>query len=789
MSDEYKLSIDLKKTEQLKEHLKAIAKAIHNEFGYFCPSGGVKVPQDQSNDLSKSIWNTFYTSWRMEDFTRLDLRSVLNILKRNPYVMGCVYFLIIFTFVYLLTLFLYTKFFRNLIKSIRCKTCKRKKQRREQQESENKDVMENVKKRFFNIMTYVFLSSLICVLISLGIWFMISFFKTRNGIYMNVCHASTSIENFLTDRCSVGGNVVDSSCYSLEHMVNDTVSIVGQYQDIKTQIKTDMLVDQDRSVPLLANFVTAFENLKKLHGNVSRNNDILEKDYFHTYPVLTRLAQILEAVIREGDANLKHTQGTLDEAKEAVKGSFEEIDEVLGNKFRENMEKVNEQITNFNKSMNSIIHQYKIKQNIKKYTISILIVKLVLLIPPLLILIGLVVFIYLLVKGDIGNSSHFFLDLFGVFSAYFGFLTIVILLMGIILLSTSILGGTTCIIADRVLKNELNFDVLKDTTIDYCLKNENSPLISEDITKGIVDSMKYLDTAPMEKKVHEFNSYFKEMKKTFQENTRNFVNYMWVVITKPNGNKYIDGIHLENLRKSLLGTTITRDNVKFAQFNLWGIDEYLKYLNRYFFEGNHFALCFENDICERQEGKFNISFRSSINDGKYHTLRDRVRIGVRKEDLDNVVNLFIYKSKIRNEKMFSVEDLDSTIKGKIGWNEYTPRITKRRDENQKTSILRRYLVEDIENLNFNNVISFFEQIKQKFITLRDMIITKVRMLAKNTNCSRLVGEIHNLKNIYCNNVVLNMTILSIALITFSIISFFLWYSFLFFWLYYQMKMN
>ncbi|KJP89214.1 hypothetical protein AK88_01092 [Plasmodium fragile] len=788
MSDEYNLSIDLKKTELLKDRLKAIAKAIHNEFGYFCPSGGVKVPQDRSSEFSRTIWSTLYTSWRMEDFTRLNVKSVLNILKRNPYVMGSVYFLIIFTCVYLLTLFLYTKFFRRLIKSIRCKTCTRKKHRREQQECENKDIIANVKKRFFNIMTYVSLSALLCVLMGFGIWFMVSFFKTRNGIYMNVCSASTSIENFLTDRCSVQGKDVDASCYSLEHILTDTVSIVGQYQDIKMQIQKDMLVGEDKSVPLLTGFLTAFDNLKKLQSNVQKNNAILEQQYFHTYPVLTRLVTVLDVVIQEGQLSLQQLQGALEDAKQRVKGSFEEIDEVLGKTLRENMDKVNEKIMLFNKSMVKIINQYKIKQSIKKYTISILIVKLILLIPPLLILVGLVVFIYLLVKGDVANSNHFFLDLFGVFSAYFGFLTIVILLMGIILLSTSILGGTTCIIADRVLKNELNFEAFKDTTIDYCLKHETSPLLSEHITKEVVDNMKYLDTRAMEKKVLDYDASFKEMKKDFHENTRNFVNYMWVVITKPNNNIYVNGIVLENLRRSLLATTITRDNIKFAQYNLWGTDEYLKYLNQYYFGDNRFALCFENENCERDVGKYNINFKSSIEDANYQALRNGVRPGLRKEDLDNVVNLFIYKSKIRNEKMFSVDDLDSNMKDKIGWSEYTPRIKKNGDANQQTSILSKYLVEDIENLNFNHVLTFFEKIKQQFITLRDMIITKVQLLVKNTNCSRIVGELYNMKNLYCDGVVLNMTILSVALISFSIISFFLWYLFLFFWLYYQMKM-
>ncbi|EUD65311.1 hypothetical protein C922_04254 [Plasmodium inui San Antonio 1] len=790
MTDEYHLSIHLKKTDVLKEHLKEITKALHDELGYFCPSDGVKISKDQSNEFAKSKWRILYSSWRMEDFTRLNFKNVLNILKRNPYVMWCVYFLIVFMCVYLLTLLLYTKCFRRLIKSIHCKRCRKKEEKREkeEQESENNDILENVKKRIFSIMTYVFLSSLLCVLIGLGIWFIVLFIKTRNGIYSNVCRASTSIENFLTDHCSVEDSRVDSSCYSLEHIITDAVSIVGQYQDIKLEIKEDLLVDQDRSIPQLTDFLTVFENFRKLQRNMRRNNQILEEQYFHTYPVLMRLVTALDVVIQEGEAYLKQAKDTLDEGKKAIKGTFEEIDQVLGKTFRENMDMVNDKITLFNKTMKEVLHQYRIKKNIKKYTISILIVKLVLLIPPLLILVGLLLFLYFVVKGDIGDSSHFFLDLFGVFSVYFGFLTIVILLIGIALLSASVLGGTSCIIADRVLKNELNFDVFKDTTIDYCLKNENSPLISEDMLQGIVDNVNSFDTSEMEKTVNEYDASFKEMKETFQQNTQNFVSYLWVVITKPRNNIYINNIRLNELKQSLLATSITRDNVKFGQFTLWGTDEYLHHLNRHYFPDNRFALCFENEECEGDENKFNISSKSSIDDAKYRTLRGHVRPNVHADDLDNVVNLFIWKSRIRTEKIFSVEDLDSSMTEKIGWSQYTPRIKGREGREHETSLLRKYLVEDIEELNFNHVISFFQKIKQKFDALKYMIVTKANQLMNNLNCSRLVGEVKNLKNLYCDSVVLNMTLLSVALISFSIISFLLWYFFLFFWLYYQMKM-
>ncbi|GAW79133.1 hypothetical protein, conserved [Plasmodium gonderi] len=787
MSNEYNLSIDLKRADFIKENLKIIRKAIYNEFHYFCSSDSVKSAEIHTDELSKSRWNNLYASWRMEDFTRMDIGKILNILRRNQYVMVCIYFLLIFTFVYLLTLILYTKCFRRLIKAIRCKTCKRKKKRQDEKESENKDVIENVKKRLFNIITYIFLSSLLCVLISVGIWYINNFLKTKNGIYLSICNASISIENFLTNQCPNNG-VVDSSCYSLEHIMTDVSSIVEEYQDIKLQIKKDLLIENgNNQLPILTGFVTIFENLKKLQRNIRENNKILEDEYFHTYPVLTRLGNELDSVIQEGEANFKDLEESLGVAKDIVKEGFEGIDNALENKIQENIGNINDKIVNFNEAISHSINKYKIKRSLKKYITAILIMKLVLLIPPFLVLVGLIVFIYFLIKGDVGNARNFFLDLFGAFSAYFGFLTIVILSIGIITLSLSVLGGATCTIADRVLKNELTFDVLNDTLVDYCLKNENAPLISEDISKGIIDNFNSFHTEEMEKKLIEYDSNFNEMKKIFNERTRNFVNYIWVVITKQNQNRFVDNVVLGSLRKSLLAVGITRDNIKFGKYNLWGTDEYFEHLNRFFFSRTNLALCFENSDCENQNGKFNINFKSSINDDRYRALRNQLGNDRLKQDLDNVVQLFIHKSRVKNEKMFTVSDLDSNITEKIGWNEYTPRFSK--EGESKNFIIRKYLVEDINNLNFNNIFDFFEKFKNKLNTLKDMILSKMDHLIRYTNCSRLVTELKKAKHHYCDDVILNMITLSVSLIVFSIISFFLWYFFLFFWLYYHMKMR
>ncbi|SBT87149.1 conserved Plasmodium protein, unknown function [Plasmodium malariae] len=892
MGDNYELGIYIKKTELIKEQLNKLNHIIGSEFGYFCSGNKNETfPSNDSNKFSKSILNIFYTSWRMEDFSKFNLRSVMNILKRNQYVVTCVYFLAIFTCVYFSTLFLYTKCFRRILKIFACRICKKEDEGevrkesgmeygvgngigngvgngigngigngvgngigngvengtgngvengigngvengvenrigngvgngvengiengvengigngvgngignealneerhegryehgREKPRDEKKDGIKNLKKRMSSIISYSFLCILLCFLVFLGSWFIYRFLKTKNGIHMNICSVSKSIENVLVDRCSNNAKV-DEVCYSVETILNEVVIIVEKYQNVKDQIRQDIHLDEENSIPFFSDYIKFFNNIKRLRTNIHNNNKALEEGYYHSYPVLMRIKEVLDSIITQGDGYLQNTQMTIKHGKNVIKAAITNVDMSIEQSLKENIDKITTKFELVNKSVYDITRKYKIKDNIRKYTLTLLIAKFILLLPPVLILIGLFLFIFYLIKGNISNSNHFFLDLFGVFSAYFGFLTIVTLLMGTVILSVSIIGGTTCVISERVLKNELNFEVFTDTLLEYCLKNKKSSIIEENLATNILNKINSFDINEIENRIMEYGTFFTRIKQTFNKNTSSFLDYLWVIVVKKDNNQYLDNIKLISLKKSLLVTGVTRDNVRFGVWSLWGINEYISHLNRYFFNDNY-ALCFEDTTCEKNINKYNICYKSSINDLKYINLRNKLNNDVLKNDLDNVVNIFIKKAKILKEKIFDLSDLDNTVTKKIGWDEYTP---KDKDKAQSSSIIRKYLVNSVDSINFADILNIFAKIKNGFNSLKELIITTVESLIKNMSCNRVVNELNRIRQNYCDQVVLNATLLSISLIAFSTISFLLWYFFLFCWLYYQLK--
>ncbi|SBT31363.1 hypothetical protein, conserved [Plasmodium ovale wallikeri] len=737
MGDTYDIGIDIKRTESIKEQLKNLSQVIESEFGYFCRNkNGINSP-DTPDDFSKSLFNILYTSWRMEDFSYLNIKSILNIVKRNQYIMTCFYFLVIFTGIYFFTLFLYTKCFRKLLRVFICKTCRKKKEEKEK-EKMNKNILENVRKRLFNIITYCFLCFLLCLLITVGAWFLYRFAKTRNGIHTNICNVSRSIEQLLVDKCS-DSKGTHEVCYSVEHIVRDATEIMEHYKDVKDVVRKEALLDEDRPIPVLSKYFQSFEKLKKLKRNIHSNNTILEEQFYHTYPVLSRLSQSLQDVIEEGEKNLQNASDTVEDAKYSISAAFKSVDTNIEKTYKENMEKVTSKLEQASSQINKIINKYKIKENINKYTVSIVVTKLILLLPPLFILVGLLLFMYFLIKGDIANRNNLFLDLFGVFSAYFGFLTIITLAMSIMLLTISVLGGTSCIISDRILKNELTFEILNDTTIDYCLKNKESPLIEENMTKNIVDTINSFKTGDIENKIMEYGAFFSKVKEHYKENTNTFMDYIWVVIVKGKRNKYVDAIRFPSLRTSILGTGITRDNVHFGKWNLWGVDEFLKHLNAHFFNRRNGKLCYQDKVCENDNiHNYNITSRSSIQDPKYIALRNQLPRIDFQTDLDNVINLFIFKARITTENIFDINELDNTVTEKIKWDEYTPR--NKTNEVKRKSIIQTYFVETIDDLNFTDILNFFIKIKEQFNSLKTLILGKIETLVRNTNCSRLVTE-------------------------------------------------
>ncbi|SOV10197.1 conserved Plasmodium membrane protein, unknown function [Plasmodium sp. gorilla clade G2] len=788
MGDFNDLSVELKKTELIKEELKNLSHIIHNEFNFFCQNENKNIIfsnniKNSYNDdiFSTSTLNNLYTSWKLEDFSHFDFNSILDILKRNQYVMCSIYFLIIFSCLYFLTLLLYTKCIKRMLKKWFCKYCT---SHISENSSHNEDrtLLQSVMKKSCYFITYSFITFLLLLLLLSGITYMHYFIKTKRGIHDNICNIYTKIDAFLLNKCT-DPNTVDISCYSAEHILTDVDSILKEYKKMKLRAKDDSLLDENTPFPLLERYITTFNKLNILKENINKNNEALENGYFHTYPALTGISETLTTILNEGNKNFDNARKIIKEVKSTIKYSFHTIDETIRNIFNDNLPKFTELITKAGNSIKGINNKYKIKERIPKYTNIILLTNIVLLLPPLLILLGIIIFMIYILIGNIQKNNNFFIKLFGHFSAYFGFLTIVILSFGILFLSTSIIGGTTCILSERILKNELRFDILNNTLIDYCIKNENAPLIDDNITTTLVSKINSFDTGSIDKNINEYEKHFTTLKTSFYENSLNFMDYIWVVIVKQDHNMFLNRIRNEEVKLSLLTTSIINENIKFGDVEAMGIKSYLNELNRIIFQGINGKICFNDIVCEKEANTYNITENSKTDDQKYLSIRNQVNDQY-KDDLDLIIQLFVYKARILKEKIFDINDLDSNEKNKIGWSEYTPRNTH---GTQKKSIINTFLINVIESINFSEIIYFFDKMKDQFNVLKSLILLKIDTLTKNTNCNKFVKELIDVRKDYCNKIVLNLSTLSIYLIIFAITSFLLWYLFLFLWFYYNIK--
>ncbi|ETW15104.1 hypothetical protein PFFVO_05983, partial [Plasmodium falciparum Vietnam Oak-Knoll (FVO)] len=257
MVDFNDLSVELKKTELIKEELRNLSHIINNEFSYFCQNENKNVSFNNNissyyNDdiFSKSTLNNLYTSWKLEDFSHFDFSSILDILKRNQYVMCSIYFLLIFSCIYFLTLLLYTKCIKTTLKKWFCRYRSENINENNSNHNEQRTVLQNVINKSCYFITY---SSIICLLLFLllsGITYMHYFIKTKKGIHSNICNIYTRLDKFLLNKC-LDPKKVDTSCYSAEHILNDLSSILEEYKKVKQQAKDDTLLDENTPFPLL----------------------------------------------------------------------------------------------------------------------------------------------------------------------------------------------------------------------------------------------------------------------------------------------------------------------------------------------------------------------------------------------------------------------------------------------------------------------------------------------------------------------------------------------------------
>ncbi|ETB60637.1 hypothetical protein YYC_02262 [Plasmodium yoelii 17X] len=814
MGDVDNVLISIKKIESIKSQLNQLNKIIQNEFGSYCGRKNRSINLEiHHNEFDKSIFKRLYSSWRMEDLNNFNGKSVIKIMERNPYVIFFFFFIMIFIIVYLISFILYTKWFKKLLKKF-SNSHKNNKDKEEDwvkknkayrnsnsthgtinkdnynqeldelhnsdENEENSNVINIVKKRAYNLVINLIVCSFLICLIFLGIWTIFIFADTQKGINMNICGLSKTVEQFLIDKCPDTKNV-NPQCYSLEHVINDAVSVMNQYQLTKEFVKNKTNLNKNKGLPIVLKYQTGFNMLAKLRDNIDKNVKKLENGYLHTYPVLTKLRFTLDEIVSKGENLLNQAESIIDSSKEEIGKIFNNVDNAIANTVHNNVPSLSSKISGLGIYIKKQDENLKIRYILNKFTVTMIILSIVILLFSLLVLIGMLSYMYFLIRGHSINEK-FFSKLLGFFSGTFGFLAIIILIIGTALLSLSVLGGTSCIISDRILKNEFTFDFLSENKIGYCLQNPDESIINKNIVKKYANTLDSLNTNDIYNSVEGYSGYFDKIKDEYKQHSKIINENMWIIIPTDN-NKYVKNVKSDIIKKSLLGTCLTKESAQFEEYHLMGTDAYMKYINKFGLL-NNYEMCFEDPSCENNDRKYNINYNSKVTDPKYLDVkRNRVML-YQDSDFDNVLEVFILKSKINNDKIFNISDLDETKKEDITWREYTPK--NGAGENKK-SIVQTYFEKAIEYMKFENVLTLLKEVNNHINSFKNVIIEKANSLVDNTNCNRFINVLTNIRHNYCDNGILKLTRLSVILISCGFVSFCLWYLFLFFWIYHQMK--
>ncbi|SCL96666.1 conserved Plasmodium protein, unknown function [Plasmodium chabaudi chabaudi] len=817
MGDIDHVLISIKKIEAIKSHLTKFNNVIQSEFGYFCGIKNRNINLEiNSNEFDQTIFKRLYSSWRMEDLNNFNVKSVIRIMERNPYVIFFLYFLLIFIIVYLTSFILYTKCFRRLLKKLSNSPKNNNNNKDKEEEwaktnkayrnststngnsvkenynneldelnnsngnAENSNVITIVKKRAYNIVMNLIICSFLCCLICLGIWGMFIFIDAQKGINMNICGLSKTIEKFLIDKCPDTKNV-NSECYSLEHVVTDIVTVMNQYQTTKEFIKKKTNYHNNEGFPILLKYQTGFNMLKVLRSNIEKNNKKLEDEYLHTYPVLKVLKASLDNIVTKGDDLLSQAESIINTSKNEIGNLFNNVDNTIINSVDTNVSNLKTKIDNLGILIKAYDKKFKIRSILNKFTAAMMTLNIMIILISLVILIVMLSSMFFVIKGNAMDDKNFS-GLLRAFSGTFGLLAIIVLTIGTVFLILSVLGGTSCIISDRILKNEFTFDFLSENKIGYCIKNPDEALIDRSLTTTYMESLDSLNTTDIYNSIAKYNGDFDKIKGDYKKQSKMIKDYIWVIIPTDN-NEIINRADAELVKKSLQGTCLTRENVQFEEYQLMGTNTYINYLNKFGLSDNY-EMCFEDESCENDPNKYNIKYGSKVTDAKYITVRNHKSPLYSERDVDSVLEIMALKAKINKDKIFDVRDLDEKQTEKLSWQEYTP---QNEPGGSNMSIIQTYFEKAIEYINFEIILTLFREVSNHIKLFKNVIIEKSESLIENTKCNRLINLMTNVRHNYCDNGILKITRLSVILISCGLVSFCLWYLFLFFWLYYQMK--
>lgn len=817
----------IQNVENIKENLSLLVGVTQKKLGTFCRKHANEWMVKGTPTTKQSSWLDYFSisEKKVSLITeKFDVSNYIQILFSNQLFVSTLLFLTLFVIVYVASFIIYSSCGRRCISFFSCGLFfKRKGEKngaklegantndKENSEYENSDIenklshdineanenetqqntdakTEQNKKRELKLLTALISGLLLLIILfCLSMHATASVKKSQNGLYRTICQIMSTSEHILTGDCSNtnNGNQNNNQCFTVKEALNDGVHILEAFVEGVQVMESQNFLSKDKTMPLIEEIDQNTLKLKALLENINNNGNMLAHNYKHYLILGQHLKTVIGMVIETIENKKDMAENIVMESKEKMIQIGDEMEKILNGDVQHIVDKVNSLLSNLKKNIDKAGENSFVENKIGSVFDTFVTGFNIALLPIYIAFIITCIFIFYLLKKNEQSYNKIIVKLAGIFSVYFGLITILILIFVLVLTIVSMFGSTSCRVkksASGTNKEDLFTIFSKNVpVVGVCFKDENATFVDEQIITRIENTMSNFDYTTITDDIDRFTQTQMSTLENFENSYREVANQLWLVqVDHSEMNALYNEITNEPIKKALLITHIYKKDVTEGVV-LKGVDTFLSVANPILFQNGAAELCYEDLSCENKENKYNITKNSTINDSAYLKVRNISNV-VPKKDIDNVLQLLAMKAKILHEKPFDVSNLDAQKTEKINIKEY---ITPDFETKENLSFINQYVIRLIKDFKSQKAANLFKQLINRFVEIKDYAIGKIQSYQRRLNCHVVMTEVKKVKSALCDNLIESIAYVTVIYFIVAVFTFILWLYFLCLWIYHK----
>lgn len=611
--------------------------------------------------------------------------------------------------------------------------------------------------------------------------------KNKTNTIRSFCEIVKSAGDILIGTCApYEGD--ENPCFTLKETLVDGVSVLRAYEQVMKKFEEQNMLTEERDLPILEDMENFAQKLRLLSQNVDNNYTRVLNDYQHQLLLKEHIGTLIDKTLEKIDNERRSNTKLIYGARKTLIKMADDMNHILKNDTGRLLTSLNESLKNLKKFVSNSHLNIMIEANVNMAFNSFhngFIIELIILI---FITVAWCVILYLHLKQEEKKVSTIIIKLAALFSIYFGVISIIQMVFTLFLIIFSMTGSTTCVMMHENFK--LNKNLQKTISgipiIETCLKDATLPLVDFTQINSLTKSVNAFDVTEITKQTDNFFYIQQNTLKLFEQSFNNVRNNMWISkIENTKAEGLFQKLKNEQVKAALLITHIFKKNLT-GSSALYGVDDFLNIANPILLQPGY-ALCFENVECDGDTNKYNITRSSTTEDSKYKIIKQHVNNqanGNNAEDLDIVLQILVLKTKLSQDKIFSIQELDPSHTEKLNIREYIVPDDKIGEGQFYISVYIRKLIEEMKNPI--HMIKF-KQIIFQLIDVKEFSVSTIQKVKKKLTCQVAMVPLRRVKNHFCSNVVYGVAHMTVLCLVVGILAFLLWLYHLCLWLYFKVN--